>query len=60
MKHLWLVDPDARTLECLRLGAEGQYVRAFAASEGSIAVPGFEGLVLDLDGLWAEADELGD
>lgn len=60
LKHLWLVDPEARTLECFALGAGGQYVRSFAASEGSIQVPGFEGLVLDLDALWEETAELGD
>ncbi len=60
VKHLWLVDPEARTLECLRLGPDGQYVRSFAATEGSIEVPGFEGLVLVLDALWAEVAQLGE
>jgi len=60
LNHLWLVDPDARTLECFALGPDGLYVRSFAASEGTIEVPGFDGLVLDLDALWEETDELGE
>ena len=42
-----------------RLGPEAQYVRSCAASEGTTAIPGFEGLTLDLDALWAETARLG-
>jgi len=59
VKHYWLVDPDARTLECFTLGEGGNYVRVFAASSGQVEVPGFEGLVLELDELWAETERLG-
>ncbi len=54
----WLVDPRARTLEVLELGADGRYVVALSAAEGAHAIPGCEGLSLDLDALWAHADGL--
>lgn len=59
VKHLWLVDPEARTIEGLFLGTDGKYVVAFAGSGGIIAVAGFEGLLLDLDDLWGEVSRLG-
>ncbi len=54
----WLVDPEARTLEILRLGDDGHYVHALDAATGVVAVPGCEGLTLDLDALWGELDEM--
>lgn len=58
VEHYWLVDPLARTLEVRRLSAEGPAVVLLAAAEGAHAVPGCEGLVIDLDALWAEIDRL--
>lgn len=59
IRWYWLLDPEARTLEILELGADGRYVRALGASAGVVdPVPGCEGLTLDLDALWAEIDEL--
>ncbi|WP_224366640.1 Uma2 family endonuclease [Hyalangium versicolor] len=51
--HLWLVDPEARTLEVLRLG-EGRYVQ-LGVHEGAVRVRAapFEALELDLARLWA-------
>lgn len=56
VQHYWLVDPDARVFEFLSLGPDGRWVDAGVASDGKVEVAGFEGLVLDLDQLWAEVD----
>jgi Uma2 family endonuclease len=55
----WIVDPKPRSFEIWELGDGGGYVRAVAASSGKVTdVPGCEGLVVDLDALWAEVDRL--
>lgn len=51
----WLVHPELRTVEIMRLGKDGLYARVAAASAGKLRVPGVRGLSLDLDALWAEA-----
>lgn len=56
--YYWLVDPVARTLEVRELHPEGRHVVLLSAADGSHEVPGCEGLVLDLDALWAEADRM--
>ncbi len=56
VRWYWLLDPESRVLEMWELGADGRYVRARSASEGNVEAPGFEGLTLDLDGLWAEVE----
>lgn len=56
----WVVDPLARLLEIRELHANGRHVIVLSAAEGSHAVPGCEGLMLDLDALWAEAERLPD
>lgn len=53
VRFYWLVDPDDRTFEIFELDARSRYVRVVAASNGTIDVPGCEGLKLDLDALWA-------
>lgn len=57
VRSYWLVDPEARTIEILRLGEDGRYAHALDAEEGTVDVPGCEGLTLDLDALWREIDE---
>lgn len=56
----WLVDPALGSVEVFRRDADGNYVRAAAATDGTLAVPGCEGLVLDVDGLWDELSRLVD
>lgn len=59
VRWYWIVDPALRTLQLLELGPDGRYVHAVGQSEGVIdRVPGCEGLTLDLDAMWAEADRL--
>ena len=59
VRYYWLVDPETRIFEIFELGADGRYARALGVSGGTIAaVPGCEGLSLDVDALWAEADRL--
>ena len=59
-RFYWIVDPATRTFHVFELGADGRYTVAAAAADGMIdPVPGCEGLVLDLDALWAEVDRMG-
>lgn len=59
VRWYWLIDPELRTLEVLELGAEGRYLPALAVSHGVVeAVPGCEGLVVDVSALWHEVDLL--
>jgi Uma2 family endonuclease len=54
VRFYWLIDLTARTLEIFERDASGRYVRALAASQGVVDVPGCPELRLDLDALWAE------
>jgi Uma2 family endonuclease len=56
VRFYWLLDPDDRTLEIFELQPGGRYLRVVAAAEGTIDVPGCDGLRLDLDALWAYID----
>lgn len=60
VRHFWLIEPDTHILECFRLNDDGDYVKTVAADVGRVTVPGFEGLVLDLDQLWEETARLAD
>jgi Uma2 family endonuclease len=56
VRSYWLFDPAARIVECFELEPDGRSFRGISAAEGRIEVPSFDGLVLDLDDLWAEVD----
>jgi Uma2 family endonuclease len=58
VRWYWLVDPQVRTLEVFELGENGRYIHALGATDGSVEIPGCEGLTLDLDALWGEVDRL--
>lgn len=59
VRFYWIVDPAIRTFEILELGADGRFVLAASVAEGRIdPVPGFPGLVVDVDALWARLDLL--
>lgn len=60
VRFYWMLDPAARTLEILELGADGRYVHVLGAADGKLSeIPGCPGLALDLDELWREIDRLG-
>lgn len=58
VKWYWIVDPQLRTFEVLELGESKRYIHVLGETEGAIAVPGCEGLTIDLNALWAELDQL--
>ena len=49
---VWLIDPDARTIEALEL-RDGRYsILATYASDEQARIPPFEAITLDVGGLW--------
>ncbi len=61
VRYYWLVDPQLRSLEILELGPEGRYGHALGATSGTLeAVPGCEGLTLDLSALLEAIDRLAE
>ncbi len=56
-KYYWIVDPTLRSAEVLQLDTEGRYVHVAEGTDGILnAIPGCEGLVVDLDAMWEEVD----
>ena len=54
VRHLWLVDPDARTLEAFEL-REGQgLLLAALAGNTSVSLPSFDAIAFPLDALWPD------
>lgn len=52
--HLWLVDPDARTLEVYRLQDDGHWLLLGTLKEDDpVAQPPFDAVTFPLDALWA-------
>ena len=52
--HLWLVDPDARTLEAFEI-REGQWLLlATLTDDAPVSLPPFDAITFPLDALWPE------
>jgi hypothetical protein len=59
VRYYWIMDPQLRSLEILKLDASGLYTHVLGVSEGRLeTIPGCEGLVLDLDVLWQRIERL--
>ena len=62
IRYYWLLDPALGSLEIFERGPEAagaKYTKVVGATSGRHAVPGCEGLALDLDELWEELERLG-
>ena len=52
VRHLWFVDPDAKTLEVFELN-EGKWVLfATLAGDAPVSLPPFDAITFSLDALW--------
>lgn len=54
VKHVWLVDPIARTLEVLRLQGDVYAIVGSHADEAKVRAEPFDAIELDLSILWAD------
>jgi Uma2 family endonuclease len=54
VKHVWLVDPIARTLEVLRLEREKYLIVAVHADDAKVRAEPFDAIELDMSILWAD------
>jgi hypothetical protein len=54
VRHFWLVDPDARRIECYRSLAHGSRYSLVAQAEGAATLshPDWANLTIELDALW--------
>ncbi len=52
VQHLWLLNPDTRTLEVLRLHGEQWLVAAVHTEESVVRAEPFDAIEFDLSGLW--------
>ncbi len=50
--HYWIVDPEARTMDCYRLESARYVLRASGRGQESITVPDFPDLTIPLSALW--------
>lgn len=58
VRFYWILDPNLKALEIYELNTDGRYLVTLEAFGGTHAIPGCEGLTLDLDALWARLDAL--
>lgn len=53
VRHVWLVDPIAQTLECLLLDGATYRIAQVESGDSHVRVPPFDAIELDLSILWA-------
>ena len=53
--HCWIVDPDAKRVECYRLESGGYRLVAEGAGDTMPSHPDWDGLVIDLAALWLQS-----
>ncbi len=56
VRHYWIVDPEARRLECHRSRAGAFEVAATAEGDARLVHPDWDGLTVDLAMLWAPSE----
>ncbi|MDI3291206.1 Uma2 family endonuclease [Polyangium sp. 15x6] len=56
--NVWVVDPVMHIVECFERSPDGQHLLRYVGESGTFTPPGFEGMALDLDALWAEVDRV--
>ncbi|MXW84776.1 MAG: Uma2 family endonuclease [Boseongicola sp. SB0673_bin_14] len=54
VRHLWFVDPDARTLEAFEFRDEQWLLLATLADDAPVSLPPFDAITFPLDALWPE------
>ena len=59
VKHCWLVDPDARTLEVMALTGDKWLLAATFKDDDPVSAPPFEVHTFALDVLWPEDERAG-
>lgn len=57
VRHVWLVDPRARTLEVLRHAAEGWLLVGTHSDDARVRAEPFDAIELELGALWADATD---
>ncbi|MCY3873540.1 MAG: Uma2 family endonuclease [Rhodobacteraceae bacterium] len=55
--HLWLVDPDARTLEAFELREGHWLLLATLADDATVSLPPFDAIAFPLDALWPDTSK---
>ena len=57
VRHLWFVDPDARTLEAFELREGHWLLLATLADDVTVSLPPFDAIAFPLDALWPDVSE---
>ncbi len=57
VKHVWVIDPLARTLEVFCLDGQRLFLQATYADEALIRAEPFDAIELELSALWADIDD---